>query len=116
MRELLKFFSQYRAVHTNENAHHHHHNNFNESGVLHHSAAAAATAGTDPSTLKANRSSMHKEFSILDVFFNKRKAGRGPRWPKGNCNYQKGKKPREHGRATNVFFSCIFFNRAFKIL
>lgn len=76
MRQIMKFFGQYRAVHTNENA-----QNNMESGGL-------ATPTTEPindkftKSLKANRS-INKGFSIVDVFFNKRKAGRGPRWPKG---------------------------------
>lgn len=72
----MKFFGQYRAVHTNENS-----QSNMESGGL-------ATPTTEPindkftKSLKANRS-INKGFSIVDVFFNKRKAGRGPRWPKG---------------------------------
>lgn len=84
MRELLKFFSQYRAVHTNETA-----QNCMENGA---SQQASMLSGGDPShekfsgSLKTNRS-INKGFPILDVFFNKRKAGRGPRWPKGNQSF-----------------------------
>lgn len=75
----MKLFGHnYSSVNTNENA-----QNFIENGTTTHQAGSAGQKEKFRKSLNANRS-LNKGFSIVDVFFSKRKSERGPRWPKGS--------------------------------
>lgn len=82
MRELLNFFGQrYSAVNTNLS----NNNCVNENGSKQQLQPQQNSDSTEKSgkSLQKTRQTFAGGLSIVDSFFHERKAGKGPRWPKG---------------------------------